>query len=117
MLVLESIEQIAANAVQDRGEAVLRIDGCLQRQHIDAMSDQGIVATRRLASGGNADDYFVLPAQALQQYAERGKQGGVEACAATRAHFLDVGDQGSIERAIFTPGRERASTLARVVGR
>jgi hypothetical protein len=116
-LVLERIEQVAAQALERVGERSGGVERDAQRQHVDGMADQGVVAVGGLAGGRDADDLIVLAGQALQQRGEAGQQRRVEAGAAPRTGAAQVADQRSVERVVDPARCGRASPRAWAVQR
>ena len=83
--MFQRVEQRRLRGIERLRERLRWIDVEAQRQRVDAVPDQVVVARHRLSRRGNAHDHVGLPGQARQQPGEAGEQRREQARAATRA--------------------------------
>ena len=100
-LVVQRIEQRRLRVVDGLRDRLRRVQVEQQRQGVDAMSDQVVVAVHRLSGGGDADHHLRLARQPRQQAGEAGQQRREQADPAARAHLADRRDQVGVEHVVL----------------
>ena len=115
--MVDGIEQGRLRLPDQPFEIQLRGQLEAQRQQVDGVADQMLVAIHRLAGGGNAHHHVVLTGQSSDQGGERSQQRREQAGATARAQAADRRDQVRVQHVILAQRGEAAPRRARAVGR